>query len=312
MSGEANKKLKKLVCAGIAILAIAGCANEARADIVTWYYEDDFSTRKAEGDSYSHSLFRSEVLNVPPMPEPELQPNLYYAFYHNRWYDHPLNVLLFKGASDGNEPAFLAYAFPLDSQLVRVDSGTVVFRTPMSCPPCLDLRPSGLSYELSEDGINWTNPSELFEGPAQISLLPSNNSFTYIRFSGREAMLESLSVTVTGPEIPEPVDAEININPNTLNLHSKGKWITCFIWLPEDYNVADIEPNTVRLEETIAAEWIWFEEQEQVAMVKFSRSDVRRIVSIGDEVELSVSGQLLDGTRFEGADTIKVIDKGRK
>ena len=39
MSGEAKKNLKSVVCAGIAILAIAGCAGEAPAAIVTPTYE---------------------------------------------------------------------------------------------------------------------------------------------------------------------------------------------------------------------------------------------------------------------------------
>ena len=42
-----------------------------------------------------------------------------------------------------------------------------------------------------------------------------------------------------------------------------------------------------------------------------SRSEIGGMLEPG-EVELAVSGQLLDGTYFEGKDTVKVIDKGRK
>ncbi len=111
--------------------------------------------------------------------------------------------------------------------------------------------------------------------------------------------------------IPKTVEALINIDPNTLNLQSKGKWITCYIWLPEGYDVADIDPNTIQLEEVITADWTWFDEEEQVVMVKFGRSEVQNILSVG-EVELTVTGELIDGTKFEGADIIKVIDKGNK
>jgi hypothetical protein len=46
-------------------------------------------------------------------------------------------------------------------------------------------------------------------------------------------------------------------------------------------------------------------------MVKFPRSEVQAIIEPG-EVELTVSGELIDGTIFEGVDTIKVIRRGRK
>ncbi|MGB2809891.1 MAG: PEP-CTERM sorting domain-containing protein [Sedimentisphaerales bacterium] len=39
MMGKNKKSLKKLICAGIIILAIAGCATEARATTVTTLYE---------------------------------------------------------------------------------------------------------------------------------------------------------------------------------------------------------------------------------------------------------------------------------
>ncbi|MBA7654412.1 hypothetical protein ES703_62290 [subsurface metagenome] len=44
-------------------------------------------------------------------------------------------------------------------------------------------------------------------------------------------------------------------------------------------------------------------------MAKFSRSEVQDIVEPG-EVELTVTGRLTDGTKFEGSDTIIVIDEG--
>ena len=45
-------------------------------------------------------------------------------------------------------------------------------------------------------------------------------------------------------------------------------------------------------------------------MIKFSRSDVYSILSAGDNVEITITGELNDGTSFEGKDIIKIIDKG--
>ena len=104
-----------------------------------------------------------------------------------------------------------------------------------------------------------------------------------------------------------PVKAEVDIKPKTINLQSKGGLITCQIWLPEEYDVADVNAYSVFLEDEIGAEWIWYNEQQHVVMAKFSRLDMQDILEPG-EVELTVTGELLDGTRFAGTDTIKVID----
>ncbi len=107
-----------------------------------------------------------------------------------------------------------------------------------------------------------------------------------------------------------PIQAEARIVPRTINLASKGNWIICYVWLPEQYNVADIEPNSVIFENEIQAASLSVDEQDQVAIARFSREEVQSILDIG-EVELTISGRLVDDTLFEAQDTIKVIDKSR-
>jgi probable HAF family extracellular repeat protein len=108
-----------------------------------------------------------------------------------------------------------------------------------------------------------------------------------------------------------PIPAETDIEPKTLNLSSNGKWISCRIWLSEDYDVADVNTNSILLEGQIAPAQVWVNEEEQVVMTKFSRAEVQDIIEAG-EVELIVSGELIDGAKFEGTDTIRVIDKGSR
>jgi len=108
-----------------------------------------------------------------------------------------------------------------------------------------------------------------------------------------------------------PVPAEVRIVPRIINLASKGKWITCYIWLPEEYNVVDIDSNSVLLEDVVQAVSLSVDEQKEVAIAKFSRSEIQEILNAG-EVELAITGQLTDGTIFEATDTIKVIDKAGK
>jgi hypothetical protein len=110
------------------------------------------------------------------------------------------------------------------------------------------------------------------------------------------------------PEAPT-IPATIEIIPNTLNLKSKGKWITCYIWLPEGYYVSDI--SNILLEDNIEPRQMWSDEKKQIMKTRFSREEIQDILKIG-RVNLTVSGLLSDGTVFEGTDIIIVIDKGSR
>ena len=113
------------------------------------------------------------------------------------------------------------------------------------------------------------------------------------------------------PWTPTPlvITANIDINPDTLNLKSKGEWITTYIELPEGYNISDIDVSTILLEGSISAEWS--DVQDNVLMVKFNRTAVRECiidvlgVKYGN-VTLTITGNLFDGTPFEGSDVIMV------
>jgi predicted outer membrane repeat protein len=108
-----------------------------------------------------------------------------------------------------------------------------------------------------------------------------------------------------------PIFAEAKIVPKTINLASEGNWITCYIWLSHDYDVADIEPDSIFLEGQIQPEQFSFDEQQQVATARFNREKVQSILNVGD-TELTITCQLTDGTHFEATDIVQVTDKGPK
>ncbi|UCG69615.1 MAG: exo-alpha-sialidase [Thermoplasmata archaeon] len=122
---------------------------------------------------------------------------------------------------------------------------------------------------------------------------------------------------------PTLAQSTIDIDPNTLNLKSKGKWITCYIELPPGYDVKDINASTILLEDSLPpildlkygfvkseSSYIIDHDGDGILerMVKFDRSDVQDILSPGI-YNLKVYGKLLEGTTFEGySDEISVID----
>jgi len=109
--------------------------------------------------------------------------------------------------------------------------------------------------------------------------------------------------------------AEVDINPDVLNLKSKGNWITSYIELPEGYAAENIDVSTVTLEGTIPAEssptQVGDHDDDGIPdlMVKFDRQTL--IGYLGEstgEVTLTLTGDV-DGKPFEGSDTIIVIGK---
>jgi hypothetical protein len=117
-------------------------------------------------------------------------------------------------------------------------------------------------------------------------------------------------------EVEKAVGAAIRIRPRKLNLKSRGKWMTCIINPPEGYSIQDIDLNAfLGFGKWIAAFKV--KARRNVLVAKFDRSDVQSFIEdMGLEypaqVELKVTGKLIDGTPFEGSDTIKVIKKKRK
>ena len=113
---------------------------------------------------------------------------------------------------------------------------------------------------------------------------------------------------------------KVEIHPETLNLESKGRWITVLTSLPEEYELSDINVTTVRLGIIPAA---WGKVEGNKLMVKFDRQMVIDYIwayklyhmqiplpQEGVEVDLTLSGELYDGTPFEGSGTIRVILRG--
>jgi hypothetical protein len=129
------------------------------------------------------------------------------------------------------------------------------------------------------------------------------------------------------------VPATIDINPDTLNVKSNGEWITAYIELPTGYDVNGIYVSTINLEHPSFTEPIPVDSSAPATvgdydidgifdlMVKFDRTAVVAYLGTEDVTEdetgtdyyeeLTLTGELTDGTPFEGSDTIRVIDKGK-
>lgn len=123
-------------------------------------------------------------------------------------------------------------------------------------------------------------------------------------------------------ESKEELEAKIDCHPESLNMKSKGKWITCYIELPQGYDPKDIDANTILLNGVLPPEldpkygfvvsqesYIMDHDQNgiQERMVKFDRAEVQKLFGEQRVVLLAITGTLKDGTEFSGSDTIRGV-----
>ena len=168
--------------------------------------------------------------------------------------------------------------------------------------------PDNISTKIASPDPCVSNRTRLLNGDIEITVLTSNASTWLV---------------ITSIVMP----AFIDIDPDTLNLESNGEWLTAYIELPEGYDVGDINVSTINLLDSIpvdptAPATIGDCDGDGISdlMVKFNRTAV--IIYLGTEdvtedetgtdyyEESTITGELTDGTPFEGSDTIRVIDKG--
>jgi len=162
--------------------------------------------------------------------------------------------------------------------------------------------------------------------PPPFPVINTNGTHYFIYF---EFVLSTHTVIVQFA----PITATVDIDPDTLNLKSNGEFVTTYMQLPEGYDVANIVLETVQMDGIQAVtdtqygfvtdpdSYLLDLDGDGIAetrMVKFDRATVRDIFTTMMDYEegvkfydltLTVAGEFVDGTLFEGTDTIMVIKK---
>jgi hypothetical protein len=119
--------------------------------------------------------------------------------------------------------------------------------------------------------------------------------------------------------LPPEIEAVVDLKPETINLKSKGRYVTAFIELPEGYSVEEIDRGSVVISEIdgdvidpplhTAGPWqIGDYDRDGIPdlMVKFDRQELISLLKVTDK-SITVSGELADGTLFFGTDNSRVI-----
>jgi len=181
----------------------------------------------------------------------------------------------------------------------------------------------------SEDGVTWTQTANLPEWDARYfhtSLV--YNDLMWVMGGSTNDGIYPKSITTNdvwcGDIQPNIIVAVVDINPSTINIKSNGNYITTHIELPDGYLAEDIDEYLVIISKINGQEIVpplnvlgpssigdYDENDLFDLMVKFDRQELIPLLTPGNE-EITVAGELIDGTKFEGSKAVRVIDKGKK
>ncbi len=107
---------------------------------------------------------------------------------------------------------------------------------------------------------------------------------------------------------PPPREISLDIDPDTLNLKSRGGWVTAYL-SSENASVYDVDVSSILLQDTLVPER--YDYQDDILMLKFNRQALIGILEVGNSVEIKLSGKWKDGTDFKAYDYIRVISPVR-
>jgi hypothetical protein len=165
---------------------------------------------------------------------------------------------------------------------------------------------SGLKY------VRWNGTAWNFEIVDPIggdwtttSIAVDSHDYPHISYSNRSR--DSLKYATKAK--PQKPHVNLNIDPDTLNLKSRGRWITAYL-TTENAKAEDIDASSLLLNDVVRPDW-WDVQNDTTLMVKFNRSAVQAILPVSVAIDIKVTGQWKDGETFELHDIIRVIQPGR-
>ncbi len=109
----------------------------------------------------------------------------------------------------------------------------------------------------------------------------------------------------------------VDFDPDTLNLKSKGKFVTVYIELPEDIDASEIDLFSLELNEFIPPLRMPIEigdydsDGTNDLMIKFDLLELIVLLEPGEQI-IDLTGRLLDGRPIAGFDIIRVIHESQE
>jgi hypothetical protein len=172
---------------------------------------------------------------------------------------------------------------------------------------------SGGSVHLSiekETLYNYTLVEDLgFEPdkPFLASVLSSQEIYQQVRIPIEPRLIpyQSMYLRHYPIAIGPPLKVDFILDPKTLNLDSKGRWVTGYLTFPPGFSPSDVDTDTILLQNLLKPERTFIDGDTLV--LKFNRKDLQDILEPGEEVLIEITGNFHSGLAFYGSTTIRAI-----
>ena len=112
----------------------------------------------------------------------------------------------------------------------------------------------------------------------------------------------------------ETIEGSVDFDPDTLNCKSKGKWVTIRIHFSDKKDITIIDFNSILFNDVLQPSKIIVEtgnnDDFDKLIMKFDRSSVINLLLLepAEDVEIFVTGKFIDGIKFKGKDSIRLIN----
>jgi len=147
------------------------------------------------------------------------------------------------------------------------------------------------------------------QDPSAIAFDPSGSGVAVITQAGEN----DVKVLNASPFPQGTLAVDVEVRPHTLQLDSKGRYVTGYVEFPLAYSPHEVDVSTVLLQDTIPAEEDKVEfrdtdgdNADDQIVLKFDRGMFQDVLPQGEYVPVSITGWIRDRD-FAGTDTIRTI-----
>jgi hypothetical protein len=282
------------------------------ANLHSWSFSDDGGATAARFDNNSIYHFGAD-LKIEGAGEGE------GGLRISPWYGKLVDGRFMANVTSGEIACFGGaipfYSFTVNHGISYTRGTTIRFEASYDAHENISTNPATIQYRVIYNGNTYDSPVLPFgqQNPNECNSPQFNSEWGMLNdgrvggyFQPRANTGASLTATWSSITFARcQVEVAARFTPRTLNLNSKGKWVTLTLTPAPPVTPADLELSSILLNGVAVDPAAPVSISGGDLIVKFSRADVAATLTAGDAVTLSVTGSV-GKECFEASDVIKV------